>query len=178
MIDTHQHPNLVRAVVAAGHELGNHTGTHQDLAFQSALPTRRQLKRGREAIERTAGVRPRCFRPPRGNLTGSAIGSAAELGHDVLLWSVTRGSAGVGTPASAADHLARTVAPGDVVAPHDGIGPGTSHPGGSGAEELRARRLVEVHALLAAVERVLGRGLRLVAVSALLAASEQIRLTP
>jgi peptidoglycan-N-acetylglucosamine deacetylase len=168
-----RHPDLARAVVAAGHELGNHTWTHQDLAFQSALQTRRQLLRGREAIERTTGVRPRFFRPPRGNLTGSAIESAAELGYDVLLWSVTRGSAGVGTPASVADHLARTVAPGDVVALHDGIGRGTFHPRGRGADELRARRLVEVQALPVALERLLGRGLRLVTVSALLAAGEQ-----
>jgi len=168
-----RHPDLVRAVVAAGHELGNHTWTHQDLAFQSALQTRRQLERGREAIERTAGVRPRFFRPPRGNLTGSAIATAAELGYDVLLWSVTRGGAGVGTPASVADHLARTVAPGDVVALHDGIGRGTFHPRGMGAHELRARRLVEVQALPSALERVLSRGLRLVTMSALLAAGEQ-----
>jgi peptidoglycan/xylan/chitin deacetylase (PgdA/CDA1 family) len=168
-----QHPDLVRAVVAAGHELGNHTWTHQDLAFQSAHQTRRQLERGQEAIERTAGVRPRFFRPPRGNLTGSAIQSAAELGFDVLLWSVTRGSAGVGTPASVADHLARTVAPGDVVALHDGIGRGTFRPTGPGADELRARRLVEIRALPAALEGVLGRGLRLVTVSALLATGEQ-----
>ena len=104
------------------------------LAFQSALQTRRQLKRGREAIERTAGVRPRFFRPPRGNLTGSAIASAAELGYDVLLWSVTRGAGGVGTPAAVADHLARTVGPGDVVALHDGIGRGTFRPQGPSAQ--------------------------------------------
>jgi peptidoglycan/xylan/chitin deacetylase (PgdA/CDA1 family) len=168
-----RHPDLVREVVAAGHELGNHTWTHQDLAFQSTLQTRRQLERGRAAIEQTAGVRPRLFRPPRGNLTGSAIASAAELGYDVLLWSVTRGGAGVGTPASVADHLARAVTPGDVVALHDGIGRGTFDPQGSGAHRLRARRLVEVQALPAAVERLLGRGLRLVTVSALLAAGEQ-----
>jgi peptidoglycan/xylan/chitin deacetylase (PgdA/CDA1 family) len=168
-----RHPDLVRAVVAAGHELGNHTWTHQDLAFQSALQTRRQLERGREAIERTAGVRPRFFRPPRGNLTGSAIEAAAELGYDVLLWSVTRGGAGVGTPASVAGHLAGTVAPGDVVALHDGIGRGTFRPRGSGAHELRARRLVELQALPAAIERMLGRGLRLGTVSALLAAGER-----
>ena len=168
-----RHPDLVRAVVAAGHELGNHTWTHQDLAFQSTLQTRRQLERGREAIERTAGVRPRFFRPPRGNLTGSAIEAAAELGYDVLLWSVTRGGAGVGTPASVADHLARTVAPGDVVALHDGIGRGIFHPRGPGAHELRARRLVEIQALPAALERVLSRGLRLGTVSALLTAGEQ-----
>jgi hypothetical protein len=72
-----------------------------------------------------------------------------------------------------ADHLARTVAPGDVVALHDGIGQGTFHPQGPDAHELRARRLVELQALPAALERVLGRGLRLVTVSALLAAGEQ-----
>jgi peptidoglycan-N-acetylglucosamine deacetylase len=168
-----RHPDLVRAVVGAGHELGNHTWTHQDLAFQSALQTGRQLERGREAIEQAAGVRPRFFRPPRGNLTGSAIQCAAELGYDVLLWSVTRGSAGVGSPASVADHLARTVAPGDVVALHDGIGRATFQPRGLGAHELRARRRVEVQALPVALERLLGRGLRLVTVSALLAAGEQ-----
>ena len=168
-----RHPDLVRAVVAAGHELGNHTWTHQDLAFQSALQTRRQLERGRDAIEQTAGLRPRFFRPPRGNLTGSAIASASELGCDVLLWSVTRGGgAGVGTPASVADHLARTVAPGDVVALHDGVGRGTFHPREGGAQELRARRRVEVQALPAALERMLSRGLHLVTVSALLAAEQ------
>ncbi|HEX3200641.1 MAG TPA: polysaccharide deacetylase family protein, partial [Actinomycetes bacterium] len=76
-----RHPDLVQATVAAGHELGNHTWTHQDLAFQSALQAGRQLERGRAAIEQATGVRPRFFRPPRGNLTGSAIASAAELGY-------------------------------------------------------------------------------------------------
>jgi peptidoglycan-N-acetylglucosamine deacetylase len=167
-----RHPELVQAVVRAGHELGNHTWTHQDLTFQSALQSRRQLDRGHQAIEATAGVRPWWFRPPRGNLTGSAISSAAELGCDVLLWSVTHGVAGVGTPAMVADHLARTVAPGDVVALHDGIGRGTFHPREGTAGLLRARRSVEVAALPAALERILGRGLGLVTVSALLAAGE------
>ena len=139
-----RHPDLVRAVVAAGPELGNQTD----------------------------GVRLRFFRPPRGNLTGSAVASAAELGFDVLLWSVTRGGAGAGTPASVADHLARAVAPGDVVALHDGIGRGTFHPRDGGAQELRARRRVEVQALPAALEGLLGRGLHLVTVSALLAAEQ------
>jgi peptidoglycan-N-acetylglucosamine deacetylase len=74
-----------------------------------------------------------------------------------------------------ADRLAGTVGPGDVGALHDGIGRGTFHPREPGAHQLRARRLVEVQALPAAVERVLGRGLRLVTVSTLLAAGTQHR---
>ncbi len=97
-----RHSDLLRAVVAGGHELGNHTWTHQDLAFQSTTSIRRQLDCGRAAIQRAAGVRPRFFRPPRGELTGAAIRAAAELDHDILLWSVTRGPAGVGTPRAVA----------------------------------------------------------------------------
>jgi peptidoglycan/xylan/chitin deacetylase (PgdA/CDA1 family) len=162
-----RHADLLRAVVEAGHELGNHTWTHQDLAFQSAAATLRQLERGRRAIEATAGVRPRFFRPPRGELTGAAVHAAAELGHDVLLWSVTRGPGGISTPRAVADHIAGTVAPGDVVALHDGIGRGTFDRGGAAARLLRARRTVEVTALEAAIERVLARGLRFVTASAL-----------
>jgi peptidoglycan/xylan/chitin deacetylase (PgdA/CDA1 family) len=162
-----RHADLLRAVVAAGHELGNHTWTHQDLAFQSRAATRRQLERGREAIEATGGVRLRFFRPPRAELTGAAVQAAAELGNDVLLWSVTRGPGGVGTARTVADHVVRSVGPGDIVALHDGIGRGTFDRGSAAARLLRARRSVEVAALPAVIERVLARGLRFVTVSAL-----------
>jgi peptidoglycan/xylan/chitin deacetylase (PgdA/CDA1 family) len=166
-----RHPDLVRAVVAAGHELGNHTWTHLDLAQQSASQTRRQLELGRQAIEEVAGVRLRWFRPPRGELTGGAACAAAELGQDLLLWSVDRGPGNVGTPGAVANHLARTVVRGDVVGLHDGIGRGTFAPHSSTARRLRARRLVEVAALPTALERLQARGIRLVTASELLEAA-------
>jgi peptidoglycan-N-acetylglucosamine deacetylase len=166
-----RHPDLIRALLDAGHELGNHTWTHQDLALQSPDATWRQLDRGLAAIQRTAGVRPRFFRPPRGELTGTALQAAARLGHDILLWSVTRGPGGVGTPRAVADHLATSVEPGDVVGLHDGIGRATFDRGGAHARFLRARRRVEVAALPAAIERLQARDLRLVTVSALLDAA-------
>jgi hypothetical protein len=60
-------------------------------------------------------------------------------------------------------HVGDLAVAGDVVALHDGIGRGTFHPRGPGAHELRARRLVELQALPAALERVLGRGVVLLA---------------
>ena len=167
-----RHPDLLRAVVRAGHELGNHTLTHQDLAFQSEAATRRQLEGGQRAIEQVAGVRPRFFRPPRGELTGSAVQVAAELGCDVLLWSVTRGPGRVGTPATVVRSVAAAAAPGAVVALHDGIGRGTFRPGGAEARLLRARRSVEVAALPAVIQALAGRGLRCTTASALLASAQ------
>ena len=163
-----RHRDLVRALVGGGHELGNHTWSHEDLAFQSPAATFRQLERGLVAVERAAGVRPRFFRPPRGELTGAALQTAAQLGHDVLLWSVTRGPAGVGTPRAVADHLAAAIGPGDVIGLHDGIGRGTFDRGGAGARVLEARRRVEVAALPAAIEAVLTRNLQLITATELL----------
>jgi peptidoglycan/xylan/chitin deacetylase (PgdA/CDA1 family) len=163
-----RHRDLIRALVDDGHELGNHTWSHEDLAFQSPAATARQLDRALAAIEQIAGVRPRFFRPPRGELTGTAVQTAARLSHDILLWSVTRGPAGVATPAAVADHLATAVGPGDVVGLHDGIGRSTFDRGTAQARILRARRQVELAALPAAIERLLARNLRLVTASALL----------
>jgi peptidoglycan/xylan/chitin deacetylase (PgdA/CDA1 family) len=168
-----RHPDLVQAVVDAGHELGNHTWTHLDLAGQSVSQTRHQLDLGRGAIETVAGVRPRWFRPPRGNLTGAAVCAAAELGQDLLLWSVDRGPQGIGTPAAVADHLARVVGPGDVVGLHDGIGRGTFDQDSTLARRLRARRLVELAALPTALRRLQDRGIRLVSASELVEATAQ-----
>jgi peptidoglycan-N-acetylglucosamine deacetylase len=168
-----RHPDLVQAVVDGGHELGNHTWTHLDLTGQSASQTRHQLDLGRRAIEAAGGVRPRWFRPPRGNLTGAAVCAAAELGQDLLLWSIDRGPQGIGTPAAVADHLARAVGPGDVVGLHDGIGRGTFDPDSTLARRLRARRLVELAALPTALQRLQARGIRLVTASELVEATAQ-----
>jgi peptidoglycan/xylan/chitin deacetylase (PgdA/CDA1 family) len=165
-----RHPELVRAVIAAGHELGNHTWTHLDLARQPASQTRWELQNGCQAIQAVAGVRPRWFRPPRGELNGAAVRVAAELGQDVLLWSVDRGPGGVATPAAVADHLARAVGPGDVIGLHDGIGRGAFDPDGRLAWRLRARRLVELAALPVALRRLQARGIRLISASALVEA--------
>jgi peptidoglycan/xylan/chitin deacetylase (PgdA/CDA1 family) len=172
-----RHPELVRAVVAAGHELGNHTWTHLDLTELPARRTRNEVDLGRQAIEAAGAVRLRWFRPPRGELTGAATCAAAELGQDLLLWSVDRGPGGVGTPEAVADHLDRAVGPGDVVGLHDGIGRGTFDPDGALAKGLRARRLVELAALPLALERLQARGIRLVTASELVEAASPAAAT-
>jgi peptidoglycan/xylan/chitin deacetylase (PgdA/CDA1 family) len=61
------HPELVRAVVAAGHEVAHHTQTHPLHSFWCASPGRvaRELDDGLAALG-GSGVRPTRFRPPAG----------------------------------------------------------------------------------------------------------------
>jgi peptidoglycan/xylan/chitin deacetylase (PgdA/CDA1 family) len=160
------HPDEVRAVVAAGHEIGNHTFTHQDLAYETPAGTLLQLQRGRQSILDVAGAQPlRWFRPPRGRLTGVAIRYAAELGHDVVLWSTTTG--GREHPDDIRAYLHRRLHPGAIVALHDGIGRGTFLPSAAFARELATRREAELRALPSVIEQALEDGYRFVTVSQL-----------
>lgn len=59
-------PDLVREIVARGHQLGNHTNTHPNLIWLSRAKIREELARCQEAVVSAAGVAPRWMRPPYG----------------------------------------------------------------------------------------------------------------
>lgn len=163
------HSDLLRTIVSLGHEVGNHTWTHQNLAFQTAAQARIELQRGSSAIEQVIHRPIRFFRPPRGVMTGSALAISAELGYDLLLWSVTRGpGGGAGIPDEIADYVAGAVRPGDVLGLHDGVGRGTFNRDSGFGRELVARREMEVRALPDILARVADQGLRFVTASTLL----------
>ena len=167
-----RHADLTRRIVADGHEIGNHTWTHRDLAFQTAPETLRQLKKGKDAIEHTAGVQAHFFRPPRGELSGIAVRYAAQLGYDILLWSVARGPSGIGRPSAVASHISSRLRPGAIVGLHDGLGRSTFSPSTREAKFLRRRREVEIEALPRVLDRALADGFTFVTASQLVAAAD------
>ena len=165
------HPELLREVVAAGHEIGNHTWTHRDLTSLSAAETREELVRCKDEVEALLGRPFTSFRPPRGEVTGYALRVAAELGYDTYIWSVTRGPGDRTSVAEIGEYMGRTVVPGDVLGLHDGIGRGTFSPGAAFARALSRRRELEVRALPAALARIADRGITLTSANRLLARS-------
>jgi peptidoglycan/xylan/chitin deacetylase (PgdA/CDA1 family) len=166
-----KHPDLLKRAVAAGHEIGNHTWSHRDLAYETPESTMRQLRAGKSAIEDVVEARIRFLRPPRGELTGTASRDALELGYDVLLWSVGRGPDGISTPAAVTKFVLGHITPGDILDLHDGIGQATFNPTGPSAQYLRARRQVEVKALPDILAGAKAKGLTFTTASALLAAA-------
>ena len=81
-------PQLLRRMIAEGHEIGNHTVTHRTLSAMSDAGLRSELSRAHQQILAATGVPPRCMRPP-----GGAIRSAQkklmlkEYGYPTILWS-------------------------------------------------------------------------------------------
>ena len=64
-----QKPEIARAVVAAGHELGIHTWDHPNLIFASPSEVRSQIERTQSIIFDTTGYRCTLMRPPFGART-------------------------------------------------------------------------------------------------------------
>lgn len=78
------HPDLVRRMVADGHEVGTHTLSHKQLTKLGADGQRNEIRRGIEAVE-ALGITPTVFRPPYGSYDAT---TRAVVGAPIILWDV------------------------------------------------------------------------------------------
>lgn len=164
-----EHETLARAVLAAGHEIGNHTFTHKALSHETPETTKLELERGLTELTELSGGPVRWFRPPRGQLTGIATQYAASMGHDILMWSTRAGGRGKEDPNQIERELRERIQPGRIVALHDGVGRGTFHRDRGWAKRLVRQRNAEVTALPRALEDAAERGITLVTAGELVA---------
>lgn len=114
--------DLIRAEYEAGHEIGNHTYSHQNLRKLTETETVREIERTERAVYENLEVRTRLLRPP-GGIFGEALCKAAlALDYTVVCWSVdTRDWAH--TPVNAiVENVLSSVKEGDIILFHDQVG--------------------------------------------------------
>lgn len=114
--------DAVRAEVAAGDTVGNHTYTHADLEWLPNEIVTQQLVATQAAVHESTGLLPHWFRPPYGAVDARVETLAAAQGLRTVMWSVDpRDWSRPGTDAIVARILA-DVRPGSIVILHDGGG--------------------------------------------------------
>lgn len=82
-------PHLARAIVSAGHLLGNHTYTHPNLLLLTRAQIRRQLSDCSNAIGDATGSEVRFFRPPFGARRPAVLQVCNELRLIPVMWDIT-----------------------------------------------------------------------------------------
>jgi peptidoglycan/xylan/chitin deacetylase (PgdA/CDA1 family) len=82
-----RHPDIVRRILAEGHEVGNHSYSHPNLRLLSPERKTEEICRT-DAILRSLGAAPVFLRPPYGAFDAYTEKVAAEQGLTVLLWSL------------------------------------------------------------------------------------------
>jgi peptidoglycan/xylan/chitin deacetylase (PgdA/CDA1 family) len=104
----------------AGHAVGNHTWSHQDLTFLSPLAIRDQL-RSTQRLEGPAGGA--CMRPPYGAMNTSVRTVASELGLTPVMWTIDPQDWAHQDAAHITNHVLSLVQDRSIVLLHDGGGP-------------------------------------------------------
>jgi peptidoglycan/xylan/chitin deacetylase (PgdA/CDA1 family) len=84
-----QRPEIARAILAAEHEIGNHTNSHPNLILVSAARLRQELADCNKALEDALGKRVTLFRPPFGGRRPNVLRTARGMGLSPVMWSVT-----------------------------------------------------------------------------------------
>lgn len=120
-----QRPEIVRAIHAAGHAIGNHTYSHPNLIFLSPARLRQELQDCCKALEDAIGTPAPLFRPPFGGRRPAVLRIARSLGLEPVMWSVT----GYDWSAKSSDSIIKKVTDqvdrrrspqGEIVLLHDG----------------------------------------------------------
>jgi peptidoglycan/xylan/chitin deacetylase (PgdA/CDA1 family) len=115
-----QRPDLARAIIHAGHIVGNHTFTHPFLTFHSDHEITRQLAQCQAALQDAVGDHSNLFRPPFGARRPAVLRIARSLGLEPVMWNVTGYDWKAPPAVTIEQKVSHQIRGGDVILLHDG----------------------------------------------------------
>ena len=117
-----ERPDLVHAIVEAGHTVANHSHTHPAGSFWCSPPGRIavEIDDCNGALQEIAGVRPAWFRAPVGLKNPLVHPALARRGMRLIGWSARGFDAVVGDPEVVLARILPGVAPGAIIVLHQG----------------------------------------------------------
>jgi peptidoglycan/xylan/chitin deacetylase (PgdA/CDA1 family) len=84
-----KYPDVAKRIVGEGHDIGNHTYSHREIAPSVRKTILWQLKRTDNVIYSVTGVRTRLFRPPRGIYSNASRELLVTEGYKIILWTIS-----------------------------------------------------------------------------------------
>jgi len=158
-----RYPEVVKQVVAGGHEVGSHGMHHSPSWFLSPKRSRLEIQESVATLQGLIGAPIRCFRPPWGMSNLVTHYWMRQSAQKVVLWSLDSLDWFFMTPAKVIiKKVSRWVRPGAIILFHDGAG-------------TRRNAAALVEALPQLLENMLERGLVPVTVSELVDEGERMR---
>lgn len=83
-----KYPEMLKEIVARGHEIGNHSDTHPHMSQLSEADIRKELHNMSDKVEKLTGVRPTLFRPPYGDYNDRVVTVSRSEGYECVQWSI------------------------------------------------------------------------------------------
>jgi peptidoglycan-N-acetylglucosamine deacetylase len=117
-----RHPNVVRDIADAGHEVGNHTWRHRNAWLLPPAAAAREITEGARILGDILGQGPRLYRPPWGIVNAAALATVRRLRLVTVLWSIQHEGLRPRTPAAQLGHIADRLHDGAIIDLHDAPG--------------------------------------------------------
>ncbi len=120
--DAEQYPGLLRAIVAAGNEVGNHTLTHPNLDQLDDAAVAQQLSAAATVLGTYVNdpAVHRFFRPPHGRFRPATLTVAQRAGYDTIFWTDDPGDWRAVDAATILDHVTRFATSPEILLLHNG----------------------------------------------------------
>ncbi len=83
-----QYPEDVKAIAAAGHDLGNHSEKHKEMTRLSKKECIQEIAKTHEQVKKLTGVEMKLFRAPYGAYNNTLVGIARECGYYTIQWNI------------------------------------------------------------------------------------------
>ena len=111
-----QNAPLVRQLLAQGHEVGNHSYSHERMIFHLSAWYEAEVMRT-DALLRAAGASPTLFRPPYGKKLIGLPNALARHNYRMIMWDV-EDPPGATNARAYADEILRQARPGSIILMH------------------------------------------------------------
>ena len=82
-----KYPEDVKAIQAAGHDLGNHSENHKNMAQLSVEEQKTEIMTVHEKVKQLTGVDMQLFRPAYGEYNDNLVLTAKDCGYFPVQWS-------------------------------------------------------------------------------------------
>jgi len=113
--------DCARRVVAAGHDVGNHSYNHPLFDTISIEECIREVEMTQEIMHRELGFYPTLLRPPAGNLTEEVEKLFLSRGFDIVLWSYSIRDWEGPDAKAVSERILSQAFPGAIIACHDRV---------------------------------------------------------
>ena len=115
-----EYPDILKRIVAEGHEIGNHSWSHPQLTHLGMAGVDSQITKTNAAIKAAIGHDPVLMRPPYGATTAALNKHFAQTyGMKIILWSVDPLDWKVRNSAHVEKEILSQIGPGGIVLSHD-----------------------------------------------------------
>lgn len=118
------HPDIIRRMIAEGHEVGLHMREHVSAFFLTPGQSYRRIKAGLDQLQTLLGHRPTLFRPPWGHVNLGIWVATLRFGLTPVFWNIAPDDWREDRTAEAISaYVVQLAQPGTVVVLHDAGGP-------------------------------------------------------